>query len=239
MAESKYFKSNQRLDQTFFDNHSTKDLARKLLGQILCRRIESSDVILKGKIVETEAYLGSEDAASHSFKGKVTDRNEPMFMKSGTAYVYFTYGMYHCFNISSRDSGGAVLIRSLEPMKGEETMISNRTAACHSRKRILKQKELCDGPGKLCIAFDIRKDNLNKEDVTKSDKIWIESGDVHITPDEVNVSSRIGIGKSAGEWVDADLRFFLRDSPFVSRSHPKRCKADSGHVIQRKKRLSA
>lgn len=78
-----------------------EQLARALLGKMLVRRLENGH-ILKGRIVETECYLGGEDKASHSFGGKMTERNAPMFMKPGTAYVYFTYGMYFCFNISSQ-----------------------------------------------------------------------------------------------------------------------------------------
>lgn len=94
------FIEGERLDKDFFDVPCI-DLARNLLGAILVRKLENN-LILKAKIVETECYPGKEDRASHSRNGKRTVRNEPMFMKPGTAYVYKTYGMYHCFNISSR-----------------------------------------------------------------------------------------------------------------------------------------
>lgn len=84
-----------------FYNVPCEHLARTLLGKILVRRLDSGHV-LKGRIVETECYLGVDDQASHSFRGKMTERNAPMFMKPGTSYVYFTYGMYYCFNISSQ-----------------------------------------------------------------------------------------------------------------------------------------
>lgn len=76
-------------------------LMEKLTGKVLVRKLENG-TILKGRIVETESYLGVEDKASHTYKGKVTPRNIPMYMPPGTIYVYFTYGMYHCFNISSQ-----------------------------------------------------------------------------------------------------------------------------------------
>jgi len=78
-----------------------EELAMSLLGKVLVRRLDDGNIV-RGRIVETESYLGHDDAASLSFKGKVTPRNEPMFMKPGTAFVYMTYGMYHCFNISSK-----------------------------------------------------------------------------------------------------------------------------------------
>lgn len=99
-----------RLGQRFYDV-PCEDLAKSLLGKVLVRRLDNGTVV-KGRIVETESYPGAEDVASHSFNGRVTTRNEPMFMKPGTAYVYMTYGMYHCFNISSK--GGisrAVLLK--------------------------------------------------------------------------------------------------------------------------------
>lgn len=100
---SKYFNPTQcrkRLDAQFYDQ-PCEELAKSLLGKILVRRLDDNTVV-KGRIVETECYLGGQDAASHSFNGKLTTRNEPMFMKPGTAYVYMTYGMYYCFNISSK-----------------------------------------------------------------------------------------------------------------------------------------
>lgn len=102
---SKYFSSNQshyrkRLDENFYDT-KCEEMAKSLLGKVLVRQLDDGTII-RGRIVETESYLGGEDAASQSYNGKVTPRNEPMFMKPGTAYVYMTYGMYYCFNISSK-----------------------------------------------------------------------------------------------------------------------------------------
>lgn len=101
-------------------NVPCNDLANYLLGKILVR--DFNDCILKGRIVETECYLGGEDKASHSYNGKQTPRNEPMFMPPGTSYVYMTYGMYYCFNISAAEPGAAVLIRALEPLEGLDCM---------------------------------------------------------------------------------------------------------------------
>ena len=91
--------SNRKLRFEDYNKPCT-DLAKYLLGKLLCRDVKGK--ILCGRIVETESYLGVEDAASHSYKGKLTNRNKPMFMKPGTVYVYHIYGMYQCFNISSK-----------------------------------------------------------------------------------------------------------------------------------------
>ncbi|XP_034242324.1 putative 3-methyladenine DNA glycosylase isoform X2 [Thrips palmi] len=98
------FVGQECLKDSFYDV-PCEQLATALLGKVLVRRLENGQ-ILKGRIVETECYLGGEDKASHSYRGKMTERNAPMFMKPGTAYVYFTYGMYHCFNISSQEEEG-------------------------------------------------------------------------------------------------------------------------------------
>jgi hypothetical protein len=89
-----------RLKDSFY-NVPCEDLAKGLLGKVLVRRLNDGTLI-KGRIVETECYLGGEDKASHSYNGRITERSKPMYMKPGTAYVYITYGMYHCFNISSQ-----------------------------------------------------------------------------------------------------------------------------------------
>lgn len=91
----------QKLDKSFY-NQDTVTLSKALLGKVLCRRLPGTGEVLKGTIVETEAYPGEGDAASHSFKGVPTEASMPMFMDPGTAYVYLTYGMYHCFNISAQ-----------------------------------------------------------------------------------------------------------------------------------------
>lgn len=107
---------SKKLDRAFYDS-PTKELAKNLLGKRLYRVLEDGEV-LSARVVETEAYLGETDKACHTFGGKRTSRTEPMYMCPGTAYVYFIYGMHFCLNISSKDFGGAVLIRALEPVEG-------------------------------------------------------------------------------------------------------------------------
>lgn len=225
LVESKYFSAKEtrsKLLDNFFDVDSTT-LSKSLLGQILCRRIPETGQVLRGRIVETEAYPGTGDPASHSFNGK-TPRNEPMFMKPGTTYVYFTYGMYHCFNVSSRGDGSAVLIRAIEPLDGIEEMSASRSKKSVSPLKKLKLHELCNGPAKLCMALQIDKQLINKLDLSESDLIWIEA-DQALSEEQIGTSKRIGLGK--GIEIEAQenlLRFFQKGSIFVTpkyRTPPK------------------
>jgi len=195
-----------KLDRNFFDQ-PCKDLAIALLGVVLVR--EYSGCLIKGRIVETEAYLGGEDRAAHSYEGKKTPRNEAMFMCPGTCYVYSIYGVHNCVNISSRGEGAAVLIRALEPVNGVDLMRTLRGKVAG------KEHELCKGPGNLCKALNITKE-FNKVDLTSSDEIWLEQ-DQPISTIEVLSSSRIGVDYAGQEWSSKPLRFFVKDCQAVSK----------------------
>ena len=216
---SSYFPPLDRLSKDFFCNKSCIKLSKELLGQIFCRRLPESGTVLKGRIVETEAYLGTEDKASHTYGGRRTERNEPMFMSPGTCYVYFTYGMYYCFNLSAEGEGAAVLLRAVQPLDGIECMQRLRA---HSRKGVnrdikcdYKLKMLANGPSKLCMAFDINKNNMNKVDITDSEAIWIEKGD-RVLEEDIATSKRVGIS-GADEWTEKPLRFYIKNCEFVSK----------------------
>ncbi|XP_067124331.1 uncharacterized protein [Centruroides vittatus] len=224
VSKSPYFTNNEtesasiqlennasRLKDSFY-NIPCEDLAKKLLGKVICRKLDTGEV-LKGKIVETESYVGVEDKSCHSYKGKKTQRNEAMFMKPGTAYVYTIYGMYYCLNISSDGEGAAVLIRSLEPLWGLETMRAYRTKRRPNRKE-LKDKELCNGPSKLCMALDVTK-LLNKDDMTVSDRLWVEDCE-DVGDEDIVRSKRIGIDSAGEEWANKLLRFYVRNNIYVS-----------------------
>uniref|UniRef100_A0A8D0HSS6 DNA-3-methyladenine glycosylase n=1 Tax=Sphenodon punctatus TaxID=8508 RepID=A0A8D0HSS6_SPHPU len=144
-----------KLGSDFF-NQSCISLARSFLGQILVRKLPDGRE-LRGRIVETEAYLGGEDKASHSSGGRQTPRNAAMFMKPGTLYVYQIYGIHFCMNVSSQGEGAAVLLRSLEPLQGLDTMRQLRSTQRKGTAKPLKDWELCNGPSKLCHALDINK----------------------------------------------------------------------------------
>ena len=194
-----------RLDQKFFDQQC-KELAVALLGTLLVRKVDGE--LLSGRIVETEAYLGIMDQAAHSYRGKRTSRNEAMFMKPGTCYVYSIYGIHHCVNISSCGEGAAVLIRALEPVDGVHKMRELR------RNFAGKDIHLCKGPGNLCKALNITKEQ-NQQDLINSNEIWLEAGD---TPcEQVSSSSRIGVDYAGLEWATKPLRFYITNSLAVSK----------------------
>jgi len=169
-----------RLPREFY-NQDTVDVARQLLGKTLVRKIGRHT--MSGIITETEAYRQSDDPASHAYRG-MTPRNQAMFGDVGCAYVYFTYGMYHCVNVVARNqkhSAGAVLIRALKPKSGIDIMIKNRKTD--------KLVNLTSGPGKLTIALDITKKQYG-EDLVRSSSLFITEG---ITPTKITSGPRIGI----------------------------------------------
>lgn len=195
-----------------FLSRPADEVARALLGCRLCRRLDDGTV-LSGMIVETEAYLGPEDQAAHSFGGRRTERTEPMFMRPGTSYVYFTYGMHYCMNVSAAAENvpHAVLLRAIEPLEGIERMLEFRSA---SRGKLVRLQDLCNGPAKLCQAMSIDR-GLNRVDLCSSDVLWLERGK-KVSDLEVGQTPRIGIA-NAGTWADRPLRWVVRESPWISR----------------------
>eukprot|EP00057_Strongylocentrotus_purpuratus_P032047 XP_786488.2 PREDICTED: probable DNA-3-methyladenine glycosylase [Strongylocentrotus purpuratus] len=207
-----------RLGPSFFQQPCTQ-LARQLLGQVLVRVI--GDQRLIGRIVETEAYLGVEDSACHTYMGRKSVANKSMFLSPGHAYVYMTYGMYHCINITSQGEGQAVLIRGLFPLEGKYTMAALRQKASKKSNRTFKTKDLCNGPGKLCLSLDIDR-QLDGIDLTQSDSsMWVESGD-HISDGDIVSCPRIGIDSATKEWVQKPLRFYVKGNSCVSKRNKAR-----------------
>ncbi|XP_032877252.1 DNA-3-methyladenine glycosylase [Amblyraja radiata] len=188
-------------------------LARECLGQVMVRRLADGTEV-RGRIVETEAYLGGEDYASHSRGGRRSLRNAAMFMSPGTLYVYQIYGLYFCLNLSSEGDGAAVLVRSLEPLQGLDTMRGLRSKRRKAGGKPLKDHQLCNGPSKLCQALDITK-SFDQEHLATTTDLWMERGPQVIAGTEIISSSRIGIGY-AGEWVSKPLRFYIKNNKCVS-----------------------
>lgn len=190
-----------RLKSNFFHQPTLK-VAEELLGCILVRKVDGQ--LLKGIIIETEAYIGKNDPACHASRGK-TKRNQVMFEKGGVAYVYFTYGMYHCLNIvtEQKDFPSAVLIRAIKPISNIAQMKKNRKKF---GGREVKDDEIANGPGKLCVAMNIDL-NLNGENIVKSNKLWIEKNPTfEIKTLKIKKTSRIGISKGKSKlW-----RFLLK-----------------------------
>lgn len=168
-------------------------------------------------IVETEAYLGVEDRAAHCFGGRRTARNESMYARAGTAYVYFTYGMHHCMNVVCGREGEptAVLLRALEPREGLELMRRRRFGG--ERGVIQREEALCAGPARLCeaLAIDLRQDGV---DLAGRSRLFVEWSDDESEVGLVN-TARVGVGY-AGDWGRAPLRWHIAGSRFVSRGRP-------------------
>lgn len=180
-------------------------VAKGLLGKLLVCR--GQDGLAAGRIVETEAYMGAVDPASHARTGKPTPRTEIMYGPGGYAYVYFIYGMYFCFNVVANVKGTphAVLVRALEPVEGLELMSLRRGTG--------KRQNLCSGPGKLCGALGIVREH-NGADLC-GNKLFIAEGEA-LRPDSVSACPRIGVDY-AGEAAAYPWRFLEKGSPYVSK----------------------
>lgn len=178
---------------------NTVDAARRLIGKLLIH--QTADGLIVGRIVETEAYL-RDDPACHASRG-VTKRNAAMFGNPGHSYVYLVYGMYYCLNAvtSPCGVGESVLIRSLEPLLGIDMMEHNR--------RLTDVRNLCNGPGKLCMAFGIDLAH-NGLDLTNS---TLRIADDGFIPSDIVEAQRVGIKQG----LDSLWRFYERNSRFVSR----------------------
>jgi len=196
-----------KLGRAFYTRADVVALARRLLGTRLVARTRGGRRV-SGIIVETEAYRGPEDRASHAYGGRRTRRTETMYARGGTAYVYFVYGMYHQFNVVTNvaDVPHAVLVRALEPVEGVDLMRRRRGGATPD--------ELTSGPGKLCIALGIDR-HLDGADLL-GDRVWLEPGR-RVSPAAIAAGPRVGIDY-AEDWVARPWRFWLRDNPFVSRA---------------------
>jgi len=194
--------TSSRILRRPFYRRNTVCVAKELLGKVLVRRL--GDTRLEGIIVETEAYRGYDDAASHAYRGP-TRRNQVMFGEPGHAYVYFTYGMHYCLNVTTEPAGqaGAVLIRAVQPVKGIVEM--------KKRRRTDHLRDLSNGPAKLTRAFVVDK-TLNGHDLTSGEKLFIIKPS-HAERVRVSVTTRIGIRTSA----EKPWRFFIKENPFVSK----------------------
>ncbi|MDU2123505.1 MAG: DNA-3-methyladenine glycosylase [Clostridium celatum] len=196
-----------------FYNRSALDVAQDLLGKVLVREVDGK--ILKGKIVETEAYIGSIDKACHAYNGRRTKRTEILYDDPGVSYIYFIYGLYHCFNVvtNKKDVAEAVLIRAIEPINELDYISNIRYNKKYDELTKAQSKNLTNGPSKLCLAYLLNKD-LN------AIKLY-EKGAVYITDDnnedfEIVESKRIGIDY-AEEAKDFLWRFYIKDNIYVSK----------------------
>ncbi|MCD6289791.1 MAG: DNA-3-methyladenine glycosylase [Anaerolineae bacterium] len=193
-----------------FYERDTLIVARELLGQRLVRIVDGARVV--GRIVEVEAYRGTDDLASHAARGR-TPRNAVMFGPPGHAYVYFTYGMHYCLNVVTEPLGipAAVLIRAIEPVEGIEVMRLGRPGR--------RDEELTNGPAKLCQALQIDR-LFNGVALVPEARLFIEEGEV-VSDGQIATSPRIGV-RGDELALTRPWRFFIRGNPFVSRMKDRR-----------------
>lgn len=192
------------------------ELARALLGALVVR--DSPDGRTAGLIVETEAYGGPEDRASHARAGR-TRRTAPMFGPPGHAYVYLIYGMHSCLNVVAETDGvaGAVLIRALEPVRGVALMRGRRGAAAGADPR------LAAGPARLCQALDVDR-ALDGHDLVSGVRLWIADAPLEtaaaIAARGVVTGPRVGVAYAGDDWAGRPWRFGVRGHPSLSRPFP-------------------
>ncbi|MBV9959226.1 MAG: DNA-3-methyladenine glycosylase [Acidobacteria bacterium] len=196
----------KKLSRDFYTRPQTLRIARELLGKLLVVPLADGTRV-SGMIVETEAYQGARDKASHAYGNRRTNRTESMFGVGGTAYVYFIYGMYYQFNVVThqQDTPHAILIRALEPVEGASEM--------HARRPVKRDRDLTNGPGKLCLAMGIDR-SYDRESLL-GERVWLEEHET-FGPRRIQSGPRVGIDYAA-EYATKPWRFWLKDNIYVSR----------------------
>jgi DNA-3-methyladenine glycosylase len=197
------------LSQDFF-NRDPVTVGRELLGKLLIRR--EGRMLLAGRIVEDEAYLGAEDPAAHAYAGR-TPRNAVLFGPPGHAYVYFIYGNHYCLNVSCMHEGnaGGVLLRAMEPVVGLEAMARARGLALKAAVRPTQLRLISSGPGRMSQALGITRLRDNDKDLTvPASDLWF--ADDGYRPKRIAATPRVGITKA----VELPLRFVIAGNPLVS-----------------------
>jgi DNA-3-methyladenine glycosylase len=197
-----------KLERDFYTRADTLRVARELLGKRLVVPSEMGARV-SGRVVEVEAYLGVEDRAAHSYGGRRTRRTETMYAAGGTAYVFFVYGMHHQFNVVTGPEGlpHALLVRAVEPLEGTELM--------RARRPVSKERELTNGPGKLCRALGIDL-TFDGEDLTQGERVWLEETGETFRPEQVAAGPRIGVAYAAEDALKP-WRFWVKENVFVSK----------------------
>ena len=195
-----------KLPRSFYTRRDALEVARELLGRRLVVPAPTGERV-SGRVVEVEAYAGTGDRASHAYGGRRTARTETMYAPGGVAYVYFVYGMHHQFNVVTGPEATpeAVLVRAVEPDEGPDWM--------RRRRPVRHERELTNGPGKLCRALGIDL-TYNAEDLTGR-RVWLEDAGFQVSPSDIASGPRVGVAY-AGEDALLPYRFWLQGNPFVS-----------------------
>jgi len=199
-------RNSKKLDLSFYDRKDVVRIARELLGKILVTQLNG--IRTSGRIVETEAYAGVGDRASHAFGGRRTARSELLYGKPGSVYVYIAYGMHHLFNVitNKKDIPHGILIRALEPLEGIDFMLK-RTGKPTADFTLTK------GPGNLARAMGMSK--LHNGGNLFSEEIYIEDDGLRYKTEQIVVTKRIGV-ESAREDAELPYRFIVKGNPYVS-----------------------
>jgi DNA-3-methyladenine glycosylase len=211
-------KSSTPLPAEFYDR-DPRPVSRDLLGKVLARR--KGRQILRARIVEVEAYLGSDDSAAHAAAGR-TARNAVLFGPPGRAYVYFIYGNHYCLNVSCLPDGiaGGILFRAAEPLDGIQEMARARGMVVKSPSDL---RLLTSGPGRLAEAFGITRTRDNGKELTNPDSdLFITDDGFHVS--HVIATRRIGITKAAA----LPLRYVIAGNSYVSGPARLRAGAKAG-----------
>jgi DNA-3-methyladenine glycosylase len=186
----------RKLVRADYADADTPRVARFFLGKFLC--VQASDGYAEGAITETEAYSGPEDAASHAFGNRRTERTEVMYAAGGVSYVYLCYGLHHMFNIITgpADLPQAVLVRAVRITAGQEVVRRRRPGVA--------EKHWASGPGRVCAALGIGMHHYGAD--LGGESIWIEDRGVKVPAREVTKGPRVGVDY-AGKWAEKPWRF--------------------------------
>ena len=203
-----------KFERSFYERN-TLIVARELLNCVLVH--VTPEGVTKGRIVETEAYMGPEDKGAHSYGGRHTPRMDPLYKTGGFAYIYQLHGYNYCINVvTQRESmPQAVLIRALEPVEGLELMAKRRKIDISDAKKS-KLKNITNGPSKLCQAMNINT-SLNGIDLC-GDEVFITNQTGLRSKEEIIAAPRVNIDY-AEEYRDKLWRFLLRGNAFVSKGY--------------------
>lgn len=198
--------SYKKLDPDFYNRTDVTRIARDLLGKLLITKFDGR--FTSGRIVETEAYAGAIDRASHAWNNRRTARTEIMFGEAGKAYVYLCYGIHQMFNIvtNKKDIPHAILIRAVEPVEGIDTML-RRTG------KMKADFTLTRGPGNVAKAFGLFTHHTGIS--LQSEELMIADDGYRLTPKNILATRRIGVDY-AGDDAQLLYRFIVRNNPYVS-----------------------
>lgn len=196
-----------KLPYSYYQDPDVLFLAKDLLGKVLYTQINGE--VTGGIIVETEAYHGIRDKASHAYGGRRTNRTETMYAQGGISYVYLCYGIHNLFNIvtSVKDEPHAILIRGIEPLEGKEFMERRRNMP-------VSKGAISSGPGSAAKALGIDR-SFNEKDLT-GDEIWIEDHGIRYSEGEIATTPRVGVDY-AGDHALLPWRFFVKGNRYVSK----------------------